>query len=113
MKMILFLAFITQAMVAFASTPLKQGCSPEGGGFRTYVLIKYPLDSNNRLLQNHIAQKLFAGSKATAEAELERKTVDRRSTNTDSRLATAQPVVNDYGAIVVKVTEAADKAEEN
>ncbi len=91
----------------------KKQITPEGGGFRTYVLIKYPLGSNNRLLQNHIAQKSFAGNKAAAEAELERKTVDRRSTDTDYRPASAQPVVNDYGAIVVKVTEAADKAEEN
>lgn len=42
----------------------------EGGGFRTYVLLKYPLGASNQMLSQYLSKKSFTGSKEQAEREL-------------------------------------------
>ena len=91
---------------------LKKQVTPEGGGFRTYVLIRFPLGSNNRMLQNYQAKKSFTGSQEKAEAELERKT-EARKVGPQAKVSTAPVVDTSNPYLVVTVTPAADQAEEN
>lgn len=51
---------------------------PEGGGYRTYVLLKFPLGNNNQMLQSYLNKKSFKASKGAAEKELDQLKADRR-----------------------------------
>ena len=103
---------------------VKKQVTPEGGGFRTYVLLKFPLGSNNPMLQNYINKKTFKGSQDAAERELRQRTEERRpaaEAPISSLPATVSPVADNSG-IVIRETRAtstsgplglADKEEEN
>ena len=103
---------------------VKKQVTPEGGGFRTYVLLKFPLGSNNPMLQSYINKKTFKGSQDAAERELNQRTEERRpaaEAPISSRPATVSPVANNSG-IVIRETRGtstsgplglADKEEEN
>lgn len=83
---------------------------PEGGGYRTYVMIMYPLGSANHMLQNYLAKKSFTGSKAATEAEFERKVSHKRQ----EPQASVMPVTNtqmaavDNSGIVIRATRASE-----
>jgi len=51
---------------------------PEGGGYRTYVLLKFPLGTNNQMLQSYQNRKSLKVSKAIAERELDVRRKDRQ-----------------------------------
>jgi len=51
----------------------------EGGGYRTYVLIKYPLGNSNRMLQSYLNNKTFKSSKETTERELQQARAENHS----------------------------------
>ena len=100
---------ITAEVKVIGGVIVKKEIIPEGGGFRTYVMMKYPIGSNNKLQQLYDAKKSFTGSKEKAEAELDRKVAERREPQ-----ATVTPVVDTSNPfVVVKVTPAADEGEEN
>ena len=82
--------------------PVKKVILPEGGGFRTYVLIRFPLGSNNQMLQNHNSKQSFKGSQEQAEQELERKTTERQEPVSQARA----PRLADNSGIVVRSTRA-------
>jgi len=103
---------------------VKKQVTPEGGGFRTYVVLKYPLGTNNQMLQNYLNKKSFKGSQEAAERELRQRTEERRSATENpmtSHQSTVSPV-DDGSGIVIRETLAtstskplglADKEEEN
>lgn len=103
---------------------VKKQVTPEGGGFRTYVLLKFPLGNNNLILQNYVNRKNFKGSQENAERELRQRTEERRPVSENS-ISSPQPVVSptaDNSGIVIRETLAtstsgplglADKEEEN
>jgi hypothetical protein len=103
---------------------VKKQVTPEGGGFRTYVLLKFPLGSNNQMLQNHISRSNFQGSKDAAERELRQRGVERRTVEVnpiDPQVA-AENLGVDNSGIVIRETRAtstsgplglADAKEEN
>jgi hypothetical protein len=49
--------------------------TPEGGGFRTYVLLKFPIGGSNQLLQTYENKKAFKNSRQYIEEELDKKSV--------------------------------------
>lgn len=102
---------LTAEVKVIGGVVAKKEIIPEGGGFRTYVMMKYPIGSNNKLQQLYDAKKAFTGSKEKAEAELDRKVAEKREPHAN---ATVTPVVDTSNPfVVVKVTPAADAAEEN
>ena len=113
----------TDVKIAGADVVKKQ-VTPEGGGFRTYVLLKFPLGSKTQVPPSHISNQNFKESQETAERELRQRTDERRSTSespTISNASTVSPVVDNSG-IVIRETLAtetsgplglADKLEEN
>jgi hypothetical protein len=72
---------------------VKRVIYPEGGGFRTYVLLKFPLGSANHLLTSYTNKKSFGGSHAAAAAELEQHKLDRRNRDAADAVVTTVPVV--------------------
>ena len=50
----------------------------EGGGYRTYILLKFPLGSNNLMLQNYLNIKNLKGSQGAAETELQQTIIGQR-----------------------------------
>jgi len=89
----------------------KKDIIPEGGGFRTYLVMKYPIGSNNKLLQLYEAKKSFTGSKDKAEAELDRKVAAKREPVARTSTIPTVDVTNPF--LTVTMTPAADGAEEN
>ena len=105
----------------------------EGGGFRTYVMMRYPIGSNNRLNQLHEAAKKPPTQQEQAQEELDMQVAAKRepvavvqpvaaptvvaTNNTVVNVAnqkSTDPVVdtsNPY--LTVTVTPAADASEEN
>jgi hypothetical protein len=65
----------------------------EGNGFRTYVLVKFPLGSANTLLTNFINKNTHKAAKAAAEAELEQHKLDRRNRDEADAAVTPTPVL--------------------
>ena len=53
----------------------------EGAAYRTYVLLRMPIGTNNRLLSQYLSNKTFHGSKEAAERELDQKTNAERARN--------------------------------
>ena len=103
---------------------VKKQVTPEGGGFRTYVLLKFPLGGNSQVLQSHVNKGNFKGSQDAAERELHQRTEERRpatETPISSLPATVSPIADNSG-IVIRETRAtstsgplglADKDEED
>jgi len=51
---------------------------PEGGGYRTYSLLKFPLGSSNQMLQSYLNRRSFRASREAAERELGNEQRNRR-----------------------------------
>ena len=98
----------------------KKQITAEGGGFRTYVLMKYPLGGNNKLLQQYKeATRKPPTNQEKAEDELDQRVRERRPAAEPQAKATVLPVAaaptvdTSNPFVTVTVTAAADKAEEN
>ena len=103
---------------------VKKQVTPEGGGFRTYVLLKFPLGGNSQVLQSHSNKGNLKESQDAAERDLRQRTEERRSAAEapiSSRTASVSPVTDNFG-IVIRETRATstsgplglvDKEEEN
>ncbi len=103
---------------------VKKQVTPEGGGFRTYVLLKFPLGTNSQMLQNHLNKTIFKGAQEAGERELRQRTEQRRS-GAEHPMASHQSTVgpvDDGSGIVIRETLAtstsrplglADKEEED
>ena len=89
----------------------KKDILAEGGGFRTYLVMKYPIGSNNKLQQLYDAKKAFTGSKEKAETELDRKVAAKREPVARTSTIPTVDVTNPF--LTVTMTPAADGAEEN
>lgn len=81
----------------------------EGGGFRTYVLLKFPLGNSNQMLQTYLNKKSFTGSKNAAEAELKERAEDSRQRDaTPTPVTVVTPKVTrvtpDNSGLVIKET---------
>lgn len=86
----------------------KKQITPEGGGFRTYVLIRYPI-AMNKMLQNYEAQRVTPKTnQEKAEAEMEKR-IEAQKVKEGAQV---QPVVETMGGVVLKITPA-DVSEEN
>jgi len=83
---------IANDVKVIGATVVDRLITPEGNGFRTYVLLKYPLGNSNTLLQHYVNKKSFKGSKDAAEQELAAKTAERR-TREDAEYKTAPVIV--------------------